>query len=72
MAVSPARSYAHSSYLLFVHEPAPGPGRNTGQGLNVCLVLSTQYEWSLAEQLSQLASGELSSCVLNGSPYYVF
>lgn len=39
---------------------------------NVCLALSTQCEWTLAEQLSQLASGELSPCVLCGSPHYVF
>lgn len=33
MALSPARSYAHSSHLVNRHEPAPGPVRNTGQGL---------------------------------------
>lgn len=36
MAVSPARSYAHSSHLVNRHEPAPGPVRSTGRGLK-CL-----------------------------------
>lgn len=36
VAVSPARSYAHSRHLLFWHEPAPGLVGDTGQGLK-CL-----------------------------------
>lgn len=36
MAVSPARSYDHSSHLLFGHEPVPGPVGHTGCGLK-CL-----------------------------------
>lgn len=33
IAVSPARSYAHHSHLLFWHELAPGLVRDRGRGL---------------------------------------
>lgn len=39
---------------------------------NVCLALSTQCDWPLAEQLRQVTCGGHSPCVLYSSPHRVF